>query len=178
MLYRLPFLWLVIAFSLPQTRELAAQTPSPLSAEASVGIRVGHGGTYTDRGGAALDLVFGYRLGDISAGTLLVGAFVELQSPVTMELEAEFPTFFSGGALLGVQRGSAETASVRIMGGPVYYHAQEDGARALGVQGRLDAATPSWMHAAVVASLRQSVLPSFRGEAVGITSVGLGLRIQ
>jgi hypothetical protein len=34
------------------------------------------------------------------------------------------------------------------------------------------------MHTAVVASLRHSVLPSFQGEALGITSFGLGLRIQ
>jgi hypothetical protein len=34
------------------------------------------------------------------------------------------------------------------------------------------------MHTAVVASLRHSVLPSFRGDPLGITSFGLGLRIQ
>jgi hypothetical protein len=34
------------------------------------------------------------------------------------------------------------------------------------------------MHTAVVASLRHSVLPSFQSEALGITSFGLGLRIQ
>ena len=172
----------------------AAQYHFPVSTEASFGFRVGHGGTYTTRSGAAIDVVLGYRLRDTPAGTL-IGAFnLGVQSPVTSDLVCipvgpiangecapNFPIFFSGGALLGVQRGSARTASARILAGPTYYlplGSLHDAGGALGLQGRVDVSTPPWMHTAVVASLRHSVLPSFRGDALGITSFGLGLRIQ
>ncbi len=167
----------------------AAQYHFPVSTEASFGFRVGHGGTYTTRSGAAIDVVLGYRLRDTPAGTL-IGAFnLGVQSPVTSsgpgillpngEEAPDFPIFFSGGALLGMQRGSARTASARILAGPTYYQALgSNHGGAVGLQGRVDVSTPPWMHTAVVASLRHSVLPSFRGDALGITSFGLGLRIQ
>jgi hypothetical protein len=169
----------------------AAQYHFPVSTEASFGFRVGHGGTYTTRSGAAIDVVLGYRLRDTPAGPL-IGAFnLGVQSPVTTggpgillpngEDAPDFPIFFSGGALVGVQRGSARTASARVMAGPTYYlplGPLHDAGGALGLQGRADVSTPPWMHTAVVASLRHSVLPSFRGDALGITSFGLGLRIQ
>ena len=174
------------------TGEIAAQQHFPVSTEASFGVRVGHGGTYVNYGGAALDVVLGYRLRDTSAGTLITGFNLGAQSPVTSGLDCllnlstgecapEFPAFLSGGALLGVQRGSARTASARVMAGPTYYlplGSNHDAGGALGLQGRADVSTPPWNHTAVVASLRHSVLPRFQGEAVGITSFGLGLRIQ
>jgi hypothetical protein len=167
----------------------AAQYHFPVSTEASFGFRVGYGGTYATRSGAAIDVVLGYRLRDTPAGTL-IGAFnLGVQSPVTSsgpgivlpngEEAPDFPIFFSGGALLGMQRGSARTASARILAGPTYYQALgSNHGGAVGLQGRVDVSTPPWMHTAVVASLRHSVLPSFRGDALGITSFGLGLRIQ
>ena len=176
------------------TGEIAAQQHFPVSTEASFGFRVGQGGTYATRSGAAIDVVLGYRLRDSPVGTL-IGAFnLGVQSPVTSDLVCipvgpisngecapDFPIFFSGGGLVGVQRGSARTASARVMAGPTYYlplGSQHDAGGALGLQGRIDISTPPWMHTAVVASLRHSVLPSFQGEALGITSFGLGLRIQ
>ena len=171
------------------TGEAAAQEHFPVSTEASFGFRVGHGGTYATRSGAAIDVVLGYRLRDTPAGTLIGGLNLGVQAPMTLDIcrvlpsgecAPEFPFFFSGGALLGVQRGSARTASARLLAGPTYYlaHSSSGGVGALGLQGRVDIATPSVLHTAVVASLRHSVLPSLRGEAVGITSFGLGLRIQ
>jgi hypothetical protein len=167
----------------------AAQYHFPVSTEASFGFRVGHGGTYQTRTGASIDAVLGYRLRDTRAGTLILGLNLGVQSPITVsgpgslvlpgEKETSvFPAFISGGALLGVQRGStARTASARVLAGPTYYR-DIDGPGALGLQGRVDVSTPPWMHTAVVASLRHSVLPSFQGESLGITSLGLGLRIQ
>jgi hypothetical protein len=188
------FLVLCLACGALLVREAAAQYHFPVSTEASFGFRVGHGGTYATRSGAAIDVVLGYRLRDTPTGTL-IGAFnLGVQSPVTSDLVCipigpisngecapEFPIFFSGGALLGVQRGSARTASARLLVGPTYYlplGSHHDAGGAIGLQGRVDASTPPWMHTAVVASLRHSVLPSFRGDALGITSFGLGLRIQ
>lgn len=187
MLYRLPLFILVLVCGLPLARELSAQSYFPVSTEMSLGFRVGHGGSYVNRGGAAFDMVLGYRLGSTSAGALIGGIAFGAQGPIVSGLECllladgecapEFPVLLSGGALLGVQRGSTRTASARVMAGPMYHQGYEGG-NTLGVQGRVDVATPPWHHTAVVASLRHSVLPSFRGETLGVTSFGLGLRIQ
>lgn len=182
-------LCLTLAGSLASAPDAAAQQHFPVSTEASLGFRVGHGGSYVNHGGAALDVVLGYRLRGTSAGPLILGLNLGAQAPVTGgdacllidspgKCAPDFPVFFSGGALVGVQRGSsARTASSRILAGPTYYHTMDRGG-ALALQARADVSTPPWMHTAIVASLRHSVLPSFRGEALGITSFGIGLRIQ
>jgi hypothetical protein len=184
--HALALLCLALACLLPLGSEAAAQSHLPVSTEISVGFRVGHGGTYVNRGGAALDLVLGYRLGESPAGTLIGALTLGAQTPVTSTLQClgvesgcapEFPAFVSGGALLGVQRGSARTFSARALAGPVYHLSNHD-AQALGVQGRVDVSTPPWRHTAVVASLRHAALPSFRGEPLGMTSFGVGIRIQ
>ncbi len=163
-----------------------AQEHFPVSTEASFGPTMTHGGMYSTGPGAAVDVVLGYRLRDTSVGTLIGALNAGVQFPVSPsgcpldpggDCSPEFPAVISGGPLLGMQRGSARTASARILAGPTYYHALEEG-RALGLQGRVDVSTPPVLHTAVVASLRHSVLPSFQGEALGITSFGLGLRIQ
>ena len=186
-------LCLTLAGNLALAAQAAAQQHFPVSTEATFGFRVGHGGTYVNYGGAALDVVLGYRLRDTSAGPLILGLNLGAQSPVTSGLEClmigstgecapEFPAFLSGGALLGVQRGSsARTASARVLAGPIYYYplgSDHDAGGAFGLQARADVSTPPWMHTAVVASLRHSGLPSYRGESIGITSFGVGLRIQ
>ena len=186
MLTRVSPLLLVLACCLAPARG-AAQARSPVSVDASAGVAVGSGGTYVDRGGAAVEAVVAYRLRQTPAGMLVGGVTLGAQSPVATNdsclllpggaCAPSFPVFFSGGAFLGVQRGSARTASARFMAGPVYYRADDDGG-ALGVRGLVDVATPPRGHVALVASLRHAVLPSFRQEAVGITSIGIGLRIQ
>ncbi len=186
--YHVAFCCLAFASSLCLAREAAAQSHFPVSAEASLGFRVGHGGTYHHRGGAALDLALTYRLRDTPVGTLIGGAALGIQTPpLARDLSClllpdggcapDFPSLFSVAALAGLQRGSAHTASARLLLGPTYHRALEDGG-AVGLQGRIDVSTPPWRHTAVVTSLRHSLLPSFRGEAVGITSFGVGLRIQ
>ena len=187
MIYRTLVLYLACACGIMLAARASAQQHFPISTEASVGFRVGHGGAYTTRSGAALDVVLGYRLRDMFAGTLIGAVNLGVQSVVTTsnlclllpdgECAPVFPGFYSAGALLGVQRGSPRSASARIMAGPTYYQSLEQGG-ALGLQGRFDVATPPFLRTAVVASLRGAVLPSFDGNALGITSFGLGLRIQ
>jgi hypothetical protein len=187
MLYRFVFCCLALMSSLCLAPEAVAQSHFPVSIEATAGFRSGHGGTYVNRGGAALDVAIGYRLRDTPAGPLIGALTFGSQTPVVSTdvclllpdggCAPDFPVFFSTGALLGVQRGTARTFSARVLTGPVYYPAAGDGG-ALGVQGRVDVSTPSWYHTAVVASLRHSLLPSLRAEPVGVTSFGLGLRVQ
>ena len=166
--------------------EAAAQQHFPVSMEASFGPTMTHSRMYSTATGAAVDVVLGYRLRDTSVGTLIGALNAGVQLPAGSkgcvaypggDCSLPFPAAISGGPLLGIQRGSPRTASARILAGPTYYHALEEG-RALGLQGRVDVSTPAWMHTAVVASVRHSVLPSFRNDAVGITSFGLGLRVQ
>jgi hypothetical protein len=184
---RVPPLLLVLACGLAPAREAAAQSYLPVSVETSVGVAVGSGGTYVARGGAAIEAVVARRLRPTSAGMLVAAVTLGAQTPVATDDSCRllpdggcaptFPVFYSVGALLGVQRGSARTASARFMAGPVYYRADDDGG-ALGVRAIVDVATRPWHRTALVALLRHAVLPSFRDEAVGITSLGFGLRIQ
>lgn len=159
----------------------------PVSVEASFGWGTGTGGTYTNRGAPQLDLTLGLRVADTPAGRIVGGLTVGVPLPVARTLEClllangecapHFPQFFSGGALLGMQWGSARSASLRALAGPVYYRALE-GSGAVGFQGRLDLATPPLMHTALIAPVQSSVLPSFQGNTLGITSAALGLRFQ
>lgn len=186
--YRLAFCCLALVSILLPTRETAAQSHLPVSAEATVGIRLGHGGSYDNRGGAALDLAITYRIRELAAGTLVAGAALGIETAaLATDLDClmlpdggcapDFPGLFSVAAIAGVQRGSARTASARLLLGPTY-HQPWEGRGGVGLHGRVDVSTPPWRHTAVVGSLRHTLLPDFRGEAVGITSLGLGLRIQ
>jgi hypothetical protein len=184
---RVALVFLAVACGLAPARGAAAQLPFAVSVDVSAGVFVGSGGTYVDRSGSAIEALVAYRLRPTSAGILLAAVTLGVQAPMTTDDRCTplpngdcmpgFPLFVSGGALLGVQRGSARTASARFMAGPVYYRAEDDGG-ALGVQGLVEVATPSWHHTALFASLRHSLIPRFRQDAVGITSFGLGIRIQ
>jgi hypothetical protein len=142
-----------------------------------------------DRSGPALEGLVAYRFRHSSSGSLVAAVTLGVQAPMTTEDRCglipdggdcipEFPLLVSGGVLLGVQRGTLRTVSARFMAGPAYYRAENDDDGALGLQGLAEVATPSWHHTALFASLRHSVLPSYRHDLVGITSFGLGIRIQ
>jgi hypothetical protein len=166
----------------------AAQLPTAVSVDVSAGAFVGSGGTYVDRAGPALEALVAYRFRYSSSGSLVAAVTLGVQAPMATEDRCGllpngdcmpgFPQLVSGGVLLGVQRGTIRTVSARFMAGPAYYRAENDDDGALGLQGLAEVATPSWHHTALFASLRHSVLPSFRHDVVGITSFGLGVRIQ
>jgi hypothetical protein len=186
MLPRLTICGLAVVSLLCLPRGAAGQATSHLSVEASAGFRVSRGGTYHNRGGMALDVVVAYRLRD-APSALITGVAVGAQTPpLVRELSClllpdggcapDFPALFSVAALLGVQRGSSRTTAGRLFVGPTYHQAMGGGG-SMGLQGRVDVSSPPWMQTAAVASLRHTLLPSFRGEEVGITSFGVGLRM-
>jgi hypothetical protein len=165
----------------------SAQQPFPVSVDASVGVRSASGGSYVNRGGAAADLMVGVNLGRAGAGTLVGAVTAGAQSSMGGDLMCvmggdggcvdNFPVLLSVGALVGVSRSSSSGATTRVLAGPAYFRGEyEDGA--LGLQGRLDVSTPPILHTALVLSLNGAVLPRFRSEMLGTTSIGLGLRIQ
>lgn len=157
------------------------------SAEAGLGLFVGGGGAYFRRGGPAVDAVLAVPLGRASAGTIVAGVTASVSGTMGGDLVCapdpegncldDYPAFFALGAVAGVQRQIRSGLSGRALAGPAYYQSA-DGPNVFGFQARLDVAKPLVFHTALVASLRGAVLPSYQGQALGLTSFGLGLRIQ
>ena len=165
-----------------------AQRSLPVSVDASLGLRMGSGGSYADRGGAAADLLVGMPVGRTGAGTIIAALTAGAQAPMGGDLEClldratgtcapDFPVLLSAGALVGVARPGAWGSTTRVLAGPAYFRGEHEG-RGLGVQGRVDVATPAVLHTSLVLSLRGALIPRFQGETLGTTSLGLGLRIQ
>ena len=165
----------------------AAQHPPSFFMEASVGVGLGSGGDYDHRVGNAADLMLGLRLDDTAAGTVGGALSVGLNGAMAVDLgcrlRAEgdgapaFPLLISGGALAGLERRYLQGAAARVLAGPAFYSAV-DGGEAFGLQARVDIASPTFVRTALVASLRSILLPRFDGETLGVTALGLGLRIQ
>jgi hypothetical protein len=70
-----------------------------------------------------------------------------------------------------------------LLAGPGYIHLDGDdsaGQRgsAAGAQGRVDLAAPPLGPVALVASLRATVVPRFRGQTLATWAAGLGLRLR
>ena len=88
----------------------------------------------------------------------------------------DYPQFTSLGVLGGLEAiGAAGT--VRALVGPGIFSVDGAGS-AGGVQARIDVATPSVYHVALIAVLRGALVPSFRGDAYQVGSAGLGIRIH
>lgn len=185
MMQRVCFVWLVLASALGFGGQAAAQQkPLPISLQATVGARMGAGGTYDSYTGAAIGFTIGVPLRKVGAGTLIGAAAVGAQSSVLSSEHCivlrdqpnrcvpDFPTLVSLGLLGGVQRGSTAGFSAHALAGPVFYraHSISGGGNALGLQGRLEFATPTLFHTAPIFSLRSSLIPRFAGE----TPVGYG----
>lgn len=166
----------------------SAQPEHALSFDAAVSIRTGEGGYYVNRDGFALELTGAFPLRETSAGTLIGGLTTGAQGSFwggwrcvpdpDGYCSSTFPGMIFVGALLGIERGSPSSGSARAVGGPFYYSMDLLGLKGVGVQGRIDLATRTRGRFALVASLRQAVLPSVQGDVVGITSLGAGVRIH
>jgi hypothetical protein len=165
----------------------AAQKAFGPALEASFGVFAGAGGTFDARRGPALDLSVALPFGRMGSGTLVGGVTAGISGPLTMTDEcrlgpndtcmADYPTFFTLGAVAGVQQAIGAGFSARALAGPAFFQGEER-KHAFGLQGRLDVARPLFFHTAVIASARGSVLPRYEGETLRYTAFGLGLRIQ
>ncbi len=165
----------------------AAQQGFGPSADVSVGLFAGAGGSFVSRGGPALDGILAIPLGRTGSGTLVGGVTGGISGPLNMELMClsgpngtcvpEYPTFVTVGAVAGVQRAVGPGLSARALAGPAYFQAV-DGDDTFGLQGRVDVAKSLIFHTALVASVRGSFLPDFEGQMLSYATFGLGLRIQ
>jgi hypothetical protein len=167
--------------------DLHAQERPALSVEAAAGLGTGGGGEYSSGAGFVLDAAVALRARLTRRGAVLVGFAVGAQGPPgggddcilapSGRCVPDFPLFYSTAAFLGWEIAGYQGPSVRALAGPAYYRADEGGA-ALGLQGRVDVATPALLHVALVASVRGTVLPNYRGDALGLVAAVVGVRLQ
>ena len=160
------FLALLIACGLAWPTSAEAQRRPTLSLDASGGFGTGTGGEFRDRAGFALDALAATRVRPAPAGAILAGISAEMQGMPGSGDDClltpsggcvpDFPLFYSAAALLGWEAAGVSGPSLRLLGGPAYYRADEGGV-ALGLQGRLDMATPALRHLALVVSVRGAV---------------------
>ncbi len=169
--------------SLPQYT--AAQPPPALSVEATFGRVYGYtAGEYRpDRQGSALDVMLGVRGGAAGRRGIVLGAHAGLHSGGAQTLVCypattsdgcipRFPFFHVAGALAGWENAGT---TLRVMGGPAWAHAEGD---ALAWQARLDGALPALWRLALVGSVRGTVVPNYRGDAVRLVGLGVGVRVR
>lgn len=171
---------------------LLAQGRSPVSVEASAGVGLSRGGgTYRNRMGIALDATLAWRIRPTESGAVVVGLSGGMQGAVGSMADIcvvasnggcapAYPVFYSVAALAGREWGRGRPTFARVLAGPAYYQAgaRDGGGSAVGVQGRVDLATPVRGRVAVVGSVRGAALPSFRGDAHAHGAVALGVRVQ
>lgn len=166
----------------------AAQQAFGPSADVSVGVFVGSGGSFADRGGPALDGIIALPLGQARSGTLVGGVTGGISGPLMMgdlvcragpnnTCIPNYPTFVTVGAVAGVQRAIGSGMSARALAGPAYFQ-DADGGDTFGLQGRVDVAKRLVLRTALVASVRGSLLPRYEGSTLSYATFGLGLRIQ
>ena len=169
--------------SLPQCT--AAQQPPPFSAEATFGFVFGHtAGEYLgDREGKGLDVLLAARLGASKTRGVMVGANASLHGggahtsvcrPATTGdgCIQPFPFFHVAGVLMGWE---SRSTTLRMMGGPAWAHAEGD---ALAWQARVDGTLPIGWRLGLVGSLRGTLVPDYRGDAVTLVGLGLGIRVR
>lgn len=175
---------------------LAAAAPAAASAQQqafgtsldlSAGVFTGAGGTFTARGGPAIDGVLAMPLS--SAGTTILAVTAGISGSLQLSRQdcpaipgatgclPAYPSFASLGLMAGMQRRMGPGVSARALAGPAYYRGI-DNPDAFGLQGRVDLAKPLASRMAIVGSLRGTVLPSYQGETLSFAAFGLGLRIQ
>jgi hypothetical protein len=174
------------ATALPSAAE-AQQAFGP-SADVSVGLFVGAGGSFAERGGPALDGIITLPVSQMRSGTLVGGVTGGISGPLMMgdlicrggpnnTCIPNYPTFVTVGAVAGVQRAIGSGLSARALAGPAYFQ-DADGDDTFGLQGRVDVAKRLILRTALVVSVRGSLLPIYQDATLGYATFGVGLRIQ
>ena len=138
----------------------------------------------------ALDGLLTVRLPKVGNSGLLAGMSVSWQGPPPSgdkcvpdrpfgQCLQNYPQFTTVGVLAGW---TSAAGRVRVLGGVASVRAdKEDYADrydyTVGLPVRVDCAVAKFSHLAVVASLRGTVLPRYRGNAYTLLASGLGFRI-
>ncbi len=173
--------WYCVGLAVVITRGLAAQTPHPMSIDATVGVGFGGGGSYVGRAGVegAIVLVPRHRSTPIVAFT--AGGFNSLPHNERCVFGVDwgrcwerYPTVTSVGVLGGLELPRARGA-LRVLVGPALFNGRR--ISALGGTGQVDL-SQSWSRIAAVISLRGSLFPRTAEEVLRVFAVNIGWRIQ
>ena len=175
----------LIALLAGMARGTAAQQPSALSIDATLGRVYGYSAAeyLSDREGITADLMLRLRSGAAGARGVVFGANVSLQDggPRTTECRRAtthagcvqpFPFVHLGGALVGWEN---SRSTLRLMGGPAWAHGERD---ALAWQARVDGSLPLHRRVGLLGSVRGTVVPNYGGNAVSLLGLGLGIRVR
>lgn len=173
----------VLALALPL--DAPAQQTRAASFDANFGVEtvLASGEYRAPHRGSAVDGLLAMRLQGAGRGALLAGLSAGTPwawTSTSICLPAStggciptFPQFLKVGALLGWENAGA---TLRAMSGPAYVRA--DGNQAFGLQGRVDGAAPISRHLALVASVRGTMIPNYRGDTFGVYALGVGIRLR
>jgi hypothetical protein len=157
-----------------------AQSRAPISATLTAGIgHLGGGAALKTRGGYALDALLAARRRSgwlLAAGAGVQGSMGSNDrcdfAPDGACLE-DAPVTTTVAALAGWE---GPRATLRALAGPAFVAAQ--GAGGIGLQGRVDMATPALGWVAPTLSLRATLAPRLDGEARRLFAAGIGLRVR
>ena len=167
---------------------LSAQSPWPVSIEATLGVGAGRtrGEYRSNDSGLAGDLLVGLRLRPTARGALAAAVGVGVQGAGETDLVClpassggcvpSFPEFEIAAVLVGWETASTD---LRVLGGPAAVRAYGDWDDIrLGLQGRVDVTRPMIGRLAVLLAGRGLVVPSYDGDSFQMISVALGLRLR
>ncbi|MHB1313258.1 MAG: hypothetical protein ACYC3L_14680 [Gemmatimonadaceae bacterium] len=168
----------------------SAQAARSLSLEMNVGPGYLVGGPEVrSRGAFGADGVLTLRMAKDGSSGLLAGMSVAWQGPPpsgdncvpgrAVQCLDNYPQFASVGLLSGW---TSAAGRVRVLGGVAAVSAQPEEQSAkpdhtIGIPVRVDGVLAKFSHVAVMASLRATVLPQYRGNAYTLFASGLGFRI-
>ena len=167
----------------------SAQGRSPLTLDIAAQAWTGRaqGEVFSSQGGLALDAVVALRARTLSRGAFIVGAGAAAEGRFPHGdvcrrfLEGseckEYPSF-SSLMLLGGLEGFGGT--VRALVGPAVFRSESGSRRgdAAGLEGRVDLATPPFIHVSFVLSARGAFIPNFHAHKYRTGAMGVGVRFQ
>lgn len=185
----------LVAVALCNAGVLSAQTSHllrRLSVEGTFGLPRVRGGDPLERDNnlGVVDLGVTFRARDSRRGSLLLGinraSYLphgnDLTCPIrpgTTRCVPDYPEFAATSLLVGWQTPRPARGSLRLLMGPGLYRADNrDIGNSLGLQARVDVASPALWHVSLVTSARAWVVPNAEGTRYRQTMLGLGLRIH
>lgn len=98
-------------------------------------------------------------------------------TPTQIVCREHFPFFWSFGALLGRTWAAGRALSLTFSAGPSIHHG-DGGGTAFGVSARSQASVHVAEPVSITLAIKASGLPSYRGDAVGLTAFGVGVAFR
>jgi hypothetical protein len=172
---------LSLTLGVPAT--LHAQQPSAARLDLTLGASGVRGGIIAFRSGALADVFAAGRLRPIPGGALvaglgasgIMGGFGDRCLILPNGGCAGKGNFTVVSALLGVDR-ALGAGSLRLLAGPSYHDGAKDAS--VGLQGRIDVASPAFAHLALGVMTRATVLPDHGGAKLVIWGFGVGVAFR